>query len=71
MRISNQTQHKETNRYGYTNLRVAKLNGKKRVQCIFNAIKSSSNLGKKQVANGEREREREREREQYKVIKSS
>ena len=57
--------------YGYTNLRVAKLNGKKRVQCIFNAIKSSSNLGKKQVANGEREREREREREQYKVIKSS
>ena len=40
MRISNQTQHKETNRYGYTNLRVAKLNEKKKkLQCIFNAIK--------------------------------
>ena len=64
MSISNQTQHKETNRYGYTNLRVAKLNGKKKkkkLQCIFNAIKSSSNVGKQQVANGERERERERE----------
>ena len=71
MRISNQTQHKETNRYGYTNLRVAKLNGKKRVQCIFNAIKSSSNLGKKQVANGERERTIQSNKEQLKKKKSN
>ena len=41
MRISNKIQHKETNSYGYTNLRVEKLNGekKKKLQCIFNAIK--------------------------------
>ena len=35
------------------------------LQCIFNAIKSSSNFGKQQATNGEREREREREREIY------
>ena len=36
---------------------VEKLNEKKKLQCIFNAIKSSSNLGKQQVVNGERERD--------------
>ena len=45
---------------------------KKKLQCIFNAIKKSSNFVKQQVAYGEREREREkrereRERERWKV----
>ena len=51
------------------------LNLKKIYIYIFNVIESSSNFGKRQVANGERERERERERDgieknQYELIKS-
>ena len=42
-----QTKYNIKNSYGYTNLGVAKLNEKKKkLQCIFIAIKLSSNFGK-------------------------
>ena len=40
---------------------------KKKQKCIFNAIKSSSNFGKQQVAYGERERDGEEKKIQMSI----